>query len=445
MVSSTFTDPRGVSVSAPSTEALAAFEPALMSFASFRGEPLALIEPVIERWPDFAEAHLLKALVLQGLGERRFAAAATRSLERARPLLSSADERTNELFSTTQALLADDPEAASRRLEHLLLANPKDLLALHVGHSLDFSLGRQQNLKFRVARVLPYWRETDPGYAFVLAMHAFGLEECNQYPQAERVGLESLSMEPANPWAVHAVAHVLEMQGRVEEGVRHLRSRQDEWSIDSPFAYHNWWHLALFHLDLEEVDAVLGLYDERIDTPEASFALARLDSSALLWRLELFGIDTGNRWPALAGWWRDALEREAGYNAFHDFHAALAFCAVDDAASLAMLSSRQEAAGAAAEPHLRAVLEQVGIPLVRAIDAYRARDFAQSAEILVTVRDAATAFGGSHAQRDVITLTLVDAAARAGAKNLARHYLNERLVEKAASPLGWRLEKRYEL
>jgi hypothetical protein len=235
------------------------------------------------------------------------------------------------------------------------------------------------------------------------------------------------------------------MQGRVEEGVRHLRSRQQDWAVGSPFAYHNWWHLALFHLDLDEIGAVLDLYDERIDTAQASFALARLDASALLWRLELFGIDTGNRWAALAGWWREGLDREAGHNAFHDFHAALAFCAVDDRASLSEIRSRQEAAAEEAAPHQRAVLQQVGIPLVCAIDAYRARDYEHSAELLVTIRDAASAFGGSHAQRDVITLTLVDAAARAGARDLARHYLNERLVEKAASPLGWRLEKRYGL
>jgi len=438
-------DARGVRVDAPSAEALDAFARAQDSFVSFRGLPLSLIEPVLERWPAFCEAHLLKAFVLLGLGERRFAAAAARSLEAARALLAGGNERTNGLFAAAQALYEGSPDEAGRRLDGLLRANPRDLLALHLGHSVDFNLGRQWNLRNRVARVLPFWKPEDPGYPFVLGMHAFGLEECNEYPEAERVGRESLSLVAANPWAVHAVAHVLEMQGRVEEGIEHLRSRQSDWAVDSPFAYHNWWHLALFHLDVGDIAAVLELYDEQIDAPDANFALARLDATALLWRLHLLDIDVADRWAAVAAWWRGSLEREAGFNAFNDFHAALAFCAVADPTSLATLSERQHAARETATPHGRAVLEQVGIPLVAAVAARNAGELQRSAETLVEVRDSASAFGGSHAQRDLITLTLIDGATRGGARDLARLYLNERLVEKAASPLGWRLQEHYAL
>ena len=60
----------------------------------------------------------------------------------------------------------------------------------------------------------PNLDEGDPVFAYVLALHAFGLEENNLYPQAEDTGRRALAINPKVPWAVHAVAHVMEMQDR---------------------------------------------------------------------------------------------------------------------------------------------------------------------------------------------------------------------------------------
>ena len=48
----------------------------------------------------------------------------------------------------------------------------------------------------------------------------------------------------------------------------------------------------------------------------------------------------------------------------------------------------------------------------------------------------ANAFGGSHAQRDVIDWTLTEAAIRAGMKGLADALANERVALKPHSPLN---------
>jgi len=436
------TDARGLAVSAPSRDALAGFEKALIAWYSFKGEPLSLIDSVLAQWPDFGMAHILRALVLIGLGEQRFSRAARRSLDHARGRHAELTSREQQLFTIAEDLLQDRSAAASQKLDALLVAEPKDLLSLHLGHSIDFNRGDHWNLRNRVMRVLPYWQQSDPGYANVLAMLAFGLEECNQYPQAEETGQQALALAPDNPWAIHAIAHVMEMCGRIDDGVEHLRRSEKHWAVDSPFAYHNWWHLALFHLDRNEPDVVLALYDEHIDTADAGFALGKLDATSLLWRLQLLNLDVAQRWLPLSAWWREQLERECGHNAFHDFHAALAFAAIGDLESLHLMQRLlRERNGSSAAGHSSVQLT-LTLPLVSALLAYTQEAWTDAAAALVPLRDAAYVFGGSHAQRDVITLTLIAAAANGHEQALAEHFLNERLVAKPASPLGWRLKER---
>ena len=64
------------------------------------------------------------------------------------------------------------------------------------------------------------WPDDDPLHPYVLALHAFGLEESGRYAEAEASGRQALARDARVPWAIHAVAHVMEMQGRHEEGLR---------------------------------------------------------------------------------------------------------------------------------------------------------------------------------------------------------------------------------
>src|SRR3546814_6792939 len=119
-------------------------------------------------------------------------------------------------------------------------------------------------LRDRVAQVLPHWDRSTPGFGYVLGMHAFGLEETNHYGRAEESGRRAVAINPRDPWAVHAVTHVMEMQGRLDEGIDRLSSRAHDWAPGNAFAFHNWWHLGLSHLDRGEIDRVSGPYGERL-------------------------------------------------------------------------------------------------------------------------------------------------------------------------------------
>ena len=185
----------------------------------------------------------------------------------------------------------------------LLLQHPRDALALQWAQLWDFYRGDAAGLRLRPARALPEWDEADPLFGYVLALHAFGLEESNLYPQAEDAGRRALAVNPRVPWAVHAVAHVMEMQGRFEEGSAWLRQHQPAWAEGNGFACHLWWHKALFRLEALDAAGVLRLVDAHLSGGALQITLQRVDAAAMLWRLHLLGEDVSARCAeVLSGW-----------------------------------------------------------------------------------------------------------------------------------------------
>src|SRR5258706_5864145 len=212
------------------------------------------------------------------------------SVEAGEALWDAANERERGHLRAARAWLDGDFQRAVALYGDILVDHPRDLLALQVGSVGDCFLGQSSLLRDRVARVLPDWDEAVPGFGYVLGMHAFGLEEMGDYAQAEERGRRATSLNARDPWAIHAVAHVMEMQGRLSDGIAWLGGRTADWAEDNGFAFHNWWHLALFHLDRGETAAVLEIYDRRIRPTRSELPLEMLDATALLLRLHLRGI-----------------------------------------------------------------------------------------------------------------------------------------------------------
>jgi tetratricopeptide (TPR) repeat protein len=322
--------------------------------------------------------------------------------------------------------------------------HPRDAFAIQTAHLMDFYRGDALNLRNRVSRVLPHWSASVPHYSYILGMQAFGLEECHQYADAEAAGRKALAFQPKDGWAVHAVTHVMEMQGRIDEGIDWLETREADWAPDNGFAFHNWWHLALYYLDRQRHDRVLALYDQHIYPEPSDFSLQLVDATAMLWRLYLLEIDTGERFQAVADAWEQKLEVERGFYAFNDVHALLAFLGAGRDRAVRQTLRDLEATAHGTKGHNVMMSREVGLPLSRGFQAFAQGRYAEAIDALEPVRDTAHRFGGSHAQRDLMTLTLIEAALRARQVNLARHYLAERLVHKPASALGWRLLARTE-
>ena len=435
------TDLRGVPMTGADTQSLLRYEQALLQFQSYSGDPISTIDGALEDAPGFVAGHLFKSLVLYTLAERKYVPAAIESLQLAKRHGMHANARERSLIAATDKLVSGEWHAASQALDRVLAEFPRDAFAIQVAHLMDFFRGDALNLRNRISRVLPEWDASVPGYSYILGMHAFGLEEMNQYPEAEATALRALALQPRDGWAVHAAVHVMEMQGRIEEGIEFLLSREPDWAPDNGFAFHNFWHLALLHMDGGRYDRALALYDASIHPEPAQYLLSLIDSTAMLWRLTLEGVDVGVRFERVADDWQARLAGEAGFYAFNDVHAAMAFVATGREAQLDRLAMAMREAAADGNANA-AMTREVGLPLLEGFRAFGRGRHADAIAAIEPVRDIANRFGGSHAQRDLLTLTMIEAAIRSGDRTRARHYIAERLVHKPDSAWGPRLARR---
>lgn len=333
--------------------------------------------------------------------------------------------------------LAGDWTGAATHVDDLLRQWPTDLLALAIGHQLDFFLGDATNLRDRVGRTGP---EVDPDHAhagFVLGMHAFGLEESGHYAQAEAAGVAALARNRDDVWAIHAVVHTYEMRGRIDTGTRFLLDRTDDWADGNLFTVHNWWHLALFALEAGEPSRALAIYDDRLHTPSsAGVPSEMLDAAALLWRLHLDDVPTGDRFAVLADGWARCTTEDPRY-AFNDVHAVMALAGagrLDDCrAVIAGLSAYVERA----QGTNASMTAGVGLPVARAVLAFVEGRHADVVAELEPIRRVLNHFGGSHAQRDAWQRILLESSLRCGRNDLARALTAERLSMRGQANYNW--------
>lgn len=427
-------DRQGNPVGGATGEAVDHFDAAVRAFNIYRGDPVALVDAAIECAPAFAMAHILRAYLFGLATEPEAMADAKASLLRAKAVAVA--ERELSHIAALDSLLASNWTQAALALDRHNMRFPHDLVALQAGHLMDFYRASARNLRDRLARVLPKWSTDRPGYAVVLGMYAFGLEEAGNFAQAEAVGREAIAREPLDCWAHHAVAHVMEMQGRAEDGIGWMRTRERFWSGDDNFfKVHNWWHTALYHLDLGQVDEVMTLYDTRVRGEPSAVALDLVDAAALLWRVHLDGHDVGARWSEVAANWDRHADGQL--YPFNDWHAAMAYLGAGRVQDIDRLIGRYRAADTARNETARWA-RSTGLPLLEGFKAFWTGDYTEAMHKLHAARYIVNAFGGSHAQRDIVDWTLTEAAVRAGDALAAEAFASERLAVKPHSPINRR-------
>lgn len=432
-------DSRGCPVSTRSTAQLEQFEQALGLSVSYRLDPLAVIQAALAADPGFAMGHCLRAGLMIMATDRMVVPLLTESIEAVESSGRRANDRERAHAAAARAWLHGDFAGSIRRYGDILLEYPRDLLALQVSHVGDFYMGASTMLRDRVAQVLPEWDTSTRGYNYVLGMYAFGLEETGLYSRAEDIGRRALEINPVDAWGVHAVTHVMEMQGRIREGIDFLTSRERDWADNNGLAFHNWWHLGLFHLDAGNVSQVLALYDRRVRPAPSQVPLEMIDGSAMLWRLHLRGVDVGHRWGDLASCWEPFVDH--AYYAFNDAHAVMSFVGAQrmDLAQRTIAAMEQKCPGTDTNAMMT---REVGLPLAKALVSFADRRYSDVVRRLLAIRTIASRFGGSNAQRDLIHLTLVEAALRSDQIRLARALIAERTQLKPSSPSNWQLTAR---
>jgi hypothetical protein len=435
-------DRLGNAVSTRNRIALDLYDQAVTQFAFYRTDPIATIDEALANDPAFIMGHCFKAGLLATTSERGCEAGIADALAAAERHVGHALDRERMHLNAARAWLSRDFAGAAKLYGDICAEYPRDILALQIAHLMDFLLGHATMLRDRPAQVLPAWGTQDPLRGVVLGMRAFGLEECGAYDDAEAIGRRAVDLNAADIWAVHAVAHVFEMRGQARAGIDFIKETAPAWSEHNFLAFHNWWHLALFHLDQGDAESALLLYDTRIRPTSTRVSGEMVDASAMLWRLRLRGVDVGDRWMELARSW-EALGDD-GYYAFNDVHALMAFLASGNQRQANRILVGLDAAARRKDTNAM-MSREVGMPVALALAAFERQDFEITIEELQRVRAFAHRYGGSHAQRDLLQLTTTESALRAGRQPLARALIAERLALKPHSVANLQLLERAQL
>ncbi len=416
-----FVDHFGFAMATPRARAAKAYDAGARSFVAWRADAMGHLDGAIEMDPEFALPRILKAWILH--------AGRTSKYDAVIDGLITSIGGPGDLAPREQALLngltaahAGNLQAGAAALEAHLANHPLDLVAHRLLQFELFWCGESRWMRDVAERAAPAWNDDSPDYSHFLAVRAFSNEEAGDYDTAERAGRGAVERTPDCAWGAHAIAHVLFMQGRMDEGRAWMEGLCGNWDRANQIGHHNWWHLCLFLLEAGEHDQILDLLITRIRNPDSPLVKAVPDATidlqnvaSLLMRLELRGINVGDRWQVIA---QISANRTGDHaNPFSSAHDAMALAAVGDFAAIDTLVANMYAAGAdhGAVGHVNTAL---GIPLVKAMAAHRTHKYDKVIELLWPVRRDLYRVGGSHAQRDVFYQILVYATMNANKKAL---------------------------
>ena len=388
---------------------------------------------VLELEPDFALGHAVKGLFMVLLGRSEMVSVAHQAATAARTAAASQPISARELLylDALDQWLAGHPVRAVQTFETILRAHPEDSLAMKLSHATRFVLGDSAGMRRSIERVLPAYAPDHPARGYLLGCHSFALEETGAYEKAEIAGRQALWMVSDDAWGLHAVAHVHEMTGNAQSGLDWLAGREAAWSHCNNFRYHVWWHKALMHLDLGQIDQVMELYDQEIRKDKTDDYRDISNATSLLSRLELEGVDIGNRWEELAD--LSAARTEDGCLIFADLHYLLALTGDQRVDSTSKLLARihKDAKHPATDTARR--MAEPGLAASLGLEAFGEGNYGRAFEHLATVRNSMQMAGGSHAQRDVFERITIDSGLRAGRLDEVERILDDRRAKRSGA------------
>ena len=430
-------DAHGLAFTAAAPESAATFGRLTSAYMGFRPDTGAILKDLRSADPDMPMARCAEGYFAKLMGSANHSARAAELSAALNEHVKSIEltEREKKHAAALTHWCAGDLERTTQTWEEILLDDPLDGLALRLAHFTHFYSGDGRRMRDSLARILPLWPEEHPDYGFLLGMYAFGLEESREYERAEAYGRAAVARNPKDAWSVHAVAHVLEMTERHREGIDWVERLEGDWSTVNNFRFHLYWHRCLYHLERGEIDAVLQIYDAQIVSDiDSDFYLDICNCASLLWRLEMFGADVGDRWRRLAKVSRNHLD-DADL-IFVSLHYLMALIAGGDRAAAEQMIESIRGWSTLDATQAR-ICADVGLTLAEGLRLARDGRHVEAVAKIEPIRYRLDTIGGSAAQRDVFKMIMLDAAKSSGDVLKARALFAERLSEKAHSSWTW--------
>ena len=344
--------------------------------------------------------------------------------ERAAPAATLREQLNTAVLA---AWAADDLPETLRLCERIGEEFPRDLVVVKTHQYFEFNRGNSPQMLRAALRVLP----SNSDVAYLHGMLAFAYEQCHLLDDAERAARSALNLRRKEPWAQHALAHVMLTRGRIDEGALFLEGMQDTWvGLNSFMITHLWWHLALFYLSQGRNAAVLEAYDRHCWGVAKNYSQDQIGAVSLLARMEVTGIEVGERWQDLGSHLAARARDTVLPFLTMQYIYGLGRAGRVEAEEL-LESVRQRAAKAA--PFVREVWRDVALPACEGLYAHARGDFDGAWRHLGTAMPRMIEAGGSHAQRDLFELLLLDAAIQSGRLVAAQQMLE---LRRGADPDG---------
>jgi tetratricopeptide (TPR) repeat protein len=341
-------------------------------------------------------------------------------LQQAQQHAAQATPREQRFVAAVAAWVNGDVPTSLRLLQEQVAQHPRDLVALKLGQYHAFNLGDAPAMLRLALAAEPHAADVP----YLHGMLAFGWEQCHALAQAETAARHAIHLCEKEPWAHHALAHVMLTQGRMQEGWDLMQSMAPTWAgLNSFMLTHNWWHAALFAIELGEPETALRLYDQHVWGVAKDYSQDQANAVSLLVRLELVGVDVGARWQDVASY---LLARGAEHVLpFLDLHYLYGLARAGRAEAQALCTSLE--AHADAQPAASG-WHDIAVPCAHGLLAYAKGNYTTAAAAFEQALPQLTRIGGSHAQRDLFGQLHLDALMRSGqwaaAQNLVQPLRN---------------------
>ena len=378
---------------------------------------------VLQSDPDFALPIVCKGIFSLLLGRRELYAVAIDAERNARKAVARRPitKREHVFLDALADWNAGSVSAAGDRIDALLMEYPHDALAMKLVQAIRFVLGDAKGMRSSIENVIPHIGADHAAFGYAKGCHSFTLEETGDYALAEKIGCDAVLHSPDDAWGLHAVAHVYDMTNNTDAGIDWLQNRTQAWSHCNNFRYHVWWHMALMHLDRNEIDDVYALYDDYIRADKTDDYRDISNAASLLSRLELEGHNVGNRWDELAV--LSENRTEDGCLAFADLHYMLSLIGGDKKVAASNLLARMRKDAATEANEMDVIMKHPGLSAAEGLEAFGEGNFTAAFRHMAGARDAMQSVGGSHAQRDIFDRLTIEAALRGGYFDAAERFL----------------------
>lgn len=367
------------------------------------GKNLESIRQSVEKYPQEFILHIYAAIFYLYAQTIENQEKAKEHLKLASLLAKRGNERERSLYTWAHSWCKLQLSETLKHIERHCFKWPQDLPALKIAEFLFYCKGQKYESK-RFLRLTTHCYHLHQHHSSFLAIHAFALELNAQYEESRQVVQRALQLNEKNPWVHHVLAHYYLNKGEIEEGIEVLGPYSFLWNqFNRGIESHNFCLLAHLYLDNLDFEKIGEIY-QRADWIHRSHLVSEeIDACALLWRLELEGLDQAPLWKKLA----DAIGDHANFAGMPFLSAQLCYALKQGKREKALqeaLTSIDHFVYTQVKED-RAVWKEVGLPLIFGSLAYTEKDYEQVLHYFDPLISKIDCAGGSDIQINLFSQT----------------------------------------